>query len=100
LQQVPDTGPVSALSCVLTIEDPQRFSKNRQVRFFWGLIPRRVQSGKTDKQLRINKAGNSYLRNLLVVRTQYIMGRVGLESKLCFFLIKTLSHGRREGEEP
>lgn len=82
LRQVSGVGPVTALSYVLTIEDPARFNKSRQVGPFLGLTPRRDQSGKTDKQLRITKAGNKYLRHLLVSSAHYILGPFGPDSDL------------------
>ncbi len=82
LRQVPGVGPITALSYVLYIEDPARFNKSRQVGPFLGLTPRRDQSGKIDKQLSITKAGNTYLRHLLVGCAQYIMGPFGPESNL------------------
>ena len=82
LRQVPGIGPVTALFYVLTIEDPARFSKSRQVGPFLGLTPRRDQSGETDKQLHITKAGDKYLRQLLVSSAQYIIGPFGPDSHL------------------
>lgn len=82
LRQVPGVGPVTALSYVLTIEDPRHFSRSRQVGPFLGLTPRRDQSGETDKQLHITKAGNTYLRQLLVSSAHYIMGPFGPDSHL------------------
>lgn len=82
LQQIPGVGPVTALAFVLTLEDPAHFSKSRQVGPFLGLTPRRDQSGGTDKQLRITKAGNKYLRQLLVGGAHYILGPFGPDSHL------------------
>ncbi len=82
LEQVTGIGPVTALAYVLTIEDPSRFSKSRTVGAYLGLTPRRDQSGNMDKQLRITKAGNSYLRSLLVGSAQYILGPFGPDCKL------------------
>lgn len=82
LSQVPGVGPITALSYVLTIEESARFDKSRQVGPFLGLTPRKDQSGETDKQLPITKAGNSYLRKLLVGCAHYIMGPFGPESNL------------------
>lgn len=82
LRQIPGIGPITAPSFVLTIEDPKRFSKSRQVGAYLGLTPRKDQSGGTDKQLRITKAGNTYLRKLLVGRAQFILGPLGPESNL------------------
>jgi len=82
LRQVPGVGPITSLAYVLSIEDPSRFTKSRQVGPFLGLTPKRDQSGDTDKQLRISKAGNEYLRQLLVGSAHYIIGPFGPDSKL------------------
>ena len=82
LQQVPGVGPITALAFVLTIEDPSHFKKSRQVGAFLGLTPRRDQSGEADKQLRITKAGNKYMRRLLITSAHYIIGRFGPDSHL------------------
>jgi transposase len=82
LQQVPGVGPITALSYILSIEDPKRFAKSRQVGPFLGLTPRRDQSGRVDKQLHITKAGNRYLRRLLVGSAQYILGPFGPDTAL------------------
>ncbi len=82
LDQVTGVGPVTALTYVLALEDPTRFTKSRMVGPYLGLTPRRDQSGNTDKQLRITKAGNVYLRKLLVGCAHYIMGPFGPDSDL------------------
>lgn len=82
LQQIQGVGPVTALAYVLTLEDPGRFNKSRMVGAYLGLTPRRDQSGETDKQLRITKAGNAYLRKLLVGCAHYIIGPFGPDSNL------------------
>lgn len=82
LRQIPGVGPVTALSFILTIEDPQRFTKSRQLGPFLGLTQRRDQSGETDKQLPITKAGNNYLRRLLIGSAHYILGPFGPDSHL------------------
>jgi len=73
---------VTALAYVLTLEDPGRFAKSRMVGPYLGLTPRLDQSGNTDKQLRITKAGNVYLRKLLVGCAHYIIGPFGPDSDL------------------
>ena len=82
LQQVQGVGPVTALAYILTIEDPDRFAKSRMVGPYLGLTPRRDQSGDIDKQLPITKAGNAYLRKLLVGCAHYIIGSFGPDSDL------------------
>lgn len=82
LRQVPGVGPLTALAFVLTIEDPTRFRDTRDVGAYLGLVPRRDQSGNTDKQLPITKAGNVQLRCLLVNCAHYILGPFGPPSHL------------------
>ena len=57
LRQVDGVGPLTALCFVLTVETPARFPHTRDVGSYLGLVPRRDQSGNTDKQLPITKAG-------------------------------------------
>lgn len=82
LRQVQGVGPVTALAYVLTLEHPSRLSKSRSAGPLLGLTPKRDQSGDTDKQLRITKAGNSHLRRLLVNCAHYIMGPLASDSDL------------------
>ncbi|MEN6538744.1 MAG: IS110 family transposase [Mizugakiibacter sp.] len=73
-------GPLTALCFMLVVEDPRRFARSRQVGVYAGLTPARDQSGTCDKQLRISKAGDPYLRQLLVQCAQYVLGN---RSKPC-----------------
>jgi transposase len=82
LQQVAGVGPVTALAFVLTLEDPKRFRKSREVGPYLGLVPKRDQSGQCDKPLSITKAGNTYLRRLLVSAANYILGPFGPDCDL------------------
>jgi len=49
---------------------------------FVGLRPRKSQSGDDDPQLRITKAGDPFLRKLLVQCANYMMGPFGKDSDL------------------
>jgi transposase len=73
LQAVHGVGPITALTYVLTIEDPSRFHKSRDVGSFLGLRPRQSQSGKRDPQLGITKAGDGRLRSLLVECAHHLL---------------------------
>jgi len=77
LRQIPGVGPLTALCFVLTLEDPRHFDHARSVGPYLGLVPRRDQSGQTDKQLGITKAGHVQLRCLLVNCAHYILGPFG-----------------------
>lgn len=82
LRQIVGIGPITALCFVLTIEDPEMFERSRDVGAYLGLVPKRDQSGALDKQLRISKAGDTYLRSLLVGCAQYILGPFGPDTDL------------------
>jgi len=82
LLEIPGVGPITALSFILILENPDRFSSGRDVGPFLGLTPKRDQSGERDKQLRISKAGNAMLRRYLVNCAQYTLGRYGPPSAL------------------
>jgi len=95
LREIRGVGPVTALCFVLTIGDPERFERPRDVGAFIGFVPKRDQSGKMDKELRISKAGDKYLRRLLVGSAQYIMGPFGEDCDLQRQGIKLAERGGR-----
>ena len=99
LLQVPGVGLITALAFVLTVEDPHRFTKSRQVGAFLGLTPKRDQSGKCDKQLRISKAGNTYLRSLLVSCGHYIIGPFGPECDLRKYGLSIIVRGGKNAKK-
>ncbi len=98
VQQVGGIGPVTALAYVVTIGDPSRFKKSRDVGPYLGLTPRRDQSGDSDKQLRITKAGDRYLRRLLVQSAHYILGAFGTDSSLRRFGLKIAERGGKNAK--
>lgn len=82
MRQVVGVGALTALTFALVIEDPSRFPKSRTVGAYLGLRPRRSDSGESEPQLRITKAGNPLLRRLLVQSAHYIMGPHGPDCDL------------------
>ena len=82
LQQVSGVGPITSLYFVLKVGNPGRFQRTRDIGAFLGLCPKRDQSGETDKELRISKCGDRYLRRLLVGAAQYTLGPFGADSAL------------------
>jgi len=82
LKQIKGVGTLIALTYVLTLEDPSRFSKSRDVGAFLGFLPRERQSGERAPRLGISRAGNEYLRCLLVQAAHYILGPFGPDSDL------------------
>ena len=73
LTTIPGVGLLTAVAFALTVDDPQRFSSSRDVGAYFGLRPRRDQSGDTDKQLPISKCGDRQVRRLLVQCAQHIL---------------------------
>jgi transposase len=63
---VPFVGEITALAFVLAVGDPTRFRDARDVAAYLGLVPRRDQSGQSDRQLGISKTGDPLTRRLLV----------------------------------
>jgi len=82
LRSIQGVGPITALAFVLTLENPRRFAKSREVGPALGLVPWRDQSGGQDPQLHITKTGNVFLRRLLVGCAQYILGPFGPDCDL------------------
>ena len=82
LRQVQGVGTLTALSYVLTLEDPQRFSNSRKVGAYLGLVPGTDQSGEQDPQKRISGEGDEMLRTLLVGSAHYILGPFAQDSDL------------------
>ncbi len=75
-------GPVTALAFVLAIGDPHRFPSSRRTGPYFGLTPRRHDSGDNAPQLRITKAGDPFVRRLLVGSAHYILGPFGPDCDL------------------
>ncbi len=82
LRAVPGVGPITALSFVRTLADPQRFAHSREVGPYLGLQPKQRQSGGQKPQWGISKAGDQYLRKLLGQYAHYTVGRFGAKSRL------------------
>jgi len=98
LRAISGVGPVTTLAFILTIDESSRFDKSRAVGPFLGLTPKRDQSGQTDKQLRITKAGDAYLRRLLVGCAQYILGPFGPDCDLRRFGMKLAARGGKNAK--
>jgi len=58
LMSIPGVGALTSLAFVTAIEDPARFPKSCNVGAFFGLTPKRYQSGEKDTNGRISKWGD------------------------------------------
>lgn len=95
LTQVAGVGALTALAFVLTLEDPGRFRRSRSVAGYVGLRPRRRQSGDKDPHLGITKAGDPYLRRLLVQAAHHLLGRYGPDCDLRRYGLRLEARGGR-----
>ena len=82
LRAVPGVGPITTLSFLLTIGDPQRFRKARDVGAYLGLIPGQRDSGDSRPEMPISKTGSPRMRRLLVQCAHWIIGPFGRECDL------------------
>jgi transposase len=99
LRQIEGIGPLTALTFVLTLEDPYRFEKSRSVGAYLGLVPATAQSGERDPQKRISKEGDEMLRKLLVGSAHYILGPFGSDSDLRRHGQKIASRGGKNAKK-
>jgi transposase len=99
LRQVEGIGPLTALTFVLTLEDPYRFERSRSVGAYLGLVPATDQSGDRDPQRRISKEGDEMLRKLLVGSAHYILGPFGSDSDLRRHGEKIASRGGKNAKK-
>src|SRR5712664_3643126 len=99
LKQVKGVGTQIALTYVLTIEDPYRFPKSREVGCFLGLRPGRRNSGESEPQKGISKEGDRYLRTMMVQGAHYILGPFGEDSDLRRWGLKLAERGGKNAKK-
>lgn len=99
MTQIDGVGTLTAFVFLLTLEDKARFKKSRTVGAFLGLRPRRDQSGDSDKQLNITKAGDGFTRRLLVNAANYVLGPFGKDSDLKRWGLKLAERGGKNARQ-
>jgi len=67
LMEIPGVGPLLASALTATISDPSAFKTGRDLAAWIGLVPKQNSSGGKERLGSISKAGNRYLRQMLVV---------------------------------
>ena len=73
LMQLPGVGPTTATALVSTIGHGRDFSNGRQLSAWLGLVPGQYSSGGKQRLGRITKAGDPYLRSLLVLGARAVL---------------------------
>jgi transposase len=95
MRQPTGVGALTSLAFVLVVRDPYRFRQSRQVGAYLGLTRREDKSGESDPELGISKAGNTYLRQLLIGSAQYILGPFGPDCDLRRWGLRKAQGGKR-----
>jgi transposase len=75
LDDIPGVGPLIATASVASIPDPQAFKSGRDMSAWIGLVPKQNSTGGKERLGHISKAGNRYLRKLLVVGALSVIRR-------------------------
>ena len=82
LMTAPGVGAIVALTFRAAVDQPERFRSSKQVGACFGLTPRKYQSGETDRDGAISRAGDASVRVALFEAAHVIMTRVASWSKL------------------
>lgn len=99
LEQVYGVGTLTAVAFILTLGDKERFTSSRMAGAYLGLRPRKSQSGNDDPQLRITKAGDPFLRRLLVNCANHILGPFGKNSDLRTWGLQLVERGGKNARK-
>jgi transposase len=99
LRHVKGVGPITSLAYVLTLENPRRFVKSRDVGPYLGLVPRQEDSGESQPQLGISKAGDRMVRRLLVGSAHYILGPFGPDTDLRRYGLRLCERGGKNAKK-
>lgn len=82
LMSIPGVGAMTAANFVLAVYDADRFKNSKSVGAYFGLTPRRRQSGEMDYNGRISKRGDRVIRHQLYEAANSILTRVKKPSSL------------------
>ena len=77
LMQIIGIGEVTATAIVAMVGNAQEFSSGRQFAAWLGLVPGQYSSGGKTRLGRITKAGDAYLRGLLVMGARAVLNAAG-----------------------
>lgn len=75
LAVIPGVGPLTASALVAAIPDPTIFRSGRDLSAWIGLVPKQNSTGGKERLGSISKAGDRYLRQLLVIGAMAMIKR-------------------------
>ncbi len=73
LMKIPGIGPTTASALVASVGNGHDFHNGRQLSAWLGLVPGQYSSGGKQRLGRITKAGDSYLRTLLILGARAVL---------------------------
>ena len=76
LMTCPGVGAVVSLTYRAAVDDPGRFKKSKSVGAFFGLTPKRYQSGETDVSGHITRVGDAAVRTALHDAANVLLSRM------------------------
>jgi transposase len=82
LMTIPGVGQLTALAFVAAIDDPSRIRRSRDIGAYFGLVPKRYQSGEVDYTRGISKCGDRRVRTLLYEAANVMLTRYKGQLKL------------------
>ena len=75
LEAIPGVGPLIAGALIAAVPDPTKFRSGRDLSAWIGLVPKQTSTGGKQRLGSISKAGDRYLRQLLVVGSMAVIKR-------------------------
>jgi len=82
LMSAPGVGMIVALAYMTGVETPARFAHSSSVGAYFGMTPRRYQSGEVDQAGRVSKCGDGMVRGLLFEAAKVLLSRSAKPSDL------------------
>jgi transposase len=78
LEGIPGVGPLIATALIASVPDPHAFKSGRDLSAWIGLVPKQSSSGGKERLGHISKAGDRYLRSLLMIGAFSLIKRAKL----------------------
>jgi transposase len=75
LMTIPGVGQLTALAFTAAVDDPVRFRRSRDIGAYFGLVPRRYQSGEVDYTGSISRCDDRRVRTLLYEAANVMLTR-------------------------
>jgi len=99
LMTVPGVGPVVAMTFRTAVDDPGRFARSKAVGAYFGLVPRKHQSGELDRTGRITKVGDAMVRTALFEAANVMLSRTVRFSALKAWAMRIAArHGMKKAK--